>query len=89
MKKQLLQEIGSRLNSDTDFTKDKSNKSNEADVISIYKETEKPVFKFSFRSKQNWGNGKHFSQNMIQMTQLKKFYHLFYLNFTKIKLYQH
>ena len=61
---------------------------NEADVISIYKETGKTCIQvFFFRSKQNWGN-QAFILNMIQMILLKIFFLLLYLNFMKIKQYQ-
>ena len=40
---------------------------NEADVVSIYKESGKLVYKYFFRSKQNW-EIKLFTQSTIQMT---------------------
>ena len=59
---------------------------NEADVISIHKESGKTCVQvFFFRSKQNWGN-QAFYPNTIPMTQLKIFFLRLFLNFMRIKL---
>ena len=60
---------------------------NEADVISVYKETGKTCIQVFFLDLNKIGVIKLFILNMMQMMQSKTYFLLLYLNFMKIKLF--
>ena len=59
---------------------------NEADVISVYKETGKTCIQVFFRSKQNWGNQAFYPKHDPDDT-IKDILSSLYLSFTKTKLF--